>query len=285
MKQALTLFFAEEKIEKWSFLPFDECHVTLPKLLEADRGFSPKSAILFLIPYFGGFPENLSAYAAPEDYHLFVKVLWERLSPKLTARFPLYRFRMYVDHSPIDERHAAVRAGLGVFGKNGLLLTPEFSSFQFIGEILTDAPTEEIGSYTLFPLRGCENCGRCLSACPTGVLRGEGKDCLSAITQRKGELSAAEKELMKQVGTAWGCDECQRVCPYTTRALTRGTLYSPIPFFGENRIEMLTPKTLSTLDMEAFRRRAFAWRGRAVAERNASLFAEIPMEGEKNEKR
>ena len=275
MKQELTTFFQNEKIEKWAHLPFSACRVTLPKLLEKEEDFTPQSVILFLIPYFGGFPQNLSAYAASEDYHLFVKTLWERLSPRLAARFPLYRFRMYADHSPIDERHAAVCAGLGVFGKNGLLLTREFSSFQFIGEILTDAPPNALGDYTLFPLRGCENCGKCLSACPTGVLRGKEKDCLSAVTQRKGALSTAEEALMKQVGTAWGCDECQRVCPYTARALAEGTIYSPIPFFRENRIEALTPKTLSALDKEAFRRRAFAWRGHAVAERNAALFADL----------
>ena len=279
MKHVLTSFFAEEKIEKWAFLPFDQCRVTLPKLLEREKGFSPKCTILFLIPYFGGFPQNLSAYAAAEDYHLFTKAMWERLSPILATRFPMYAFRMYADHSPIDERHAAVRAGLGVFGKNGLLLTPEFSSFQFIGEILTDAPPEALGSYTLFPLRGCENCGRCLSACPTGILRGEGEDCLSAITQRKGALSPDEEELMRRTKTAWGCDECQKVCPYTVRALARETLYSPIPFFRENRIEALTPKTLSTLTKEAFRRRAFSWRGRSVAERNAALFAESLHDG------
>lgn len=285
MKQELTMLFGNEGIEKWAHLPFSACHVTLPRLLEKEKDFTPKSAILFLIPYFGGFPKNLSAYAAAEDYHLFVKELWERLSPRLAARFPRFRFRVYADHSPIDERHAAVRAGLGVFGKNGLLLTPEYSSFQFIGEILTDAPTELLGDYMLFPLRGCENCGKCLSACPTGVLRGEGEDCLSAITQRKGALSPTEEELMRRVGTAWGCDECQRVCPYTERALRTGTLYSPIPFFRKDRIEALTPQTLSALDDAAFRRRAFSWRGRAVAARNASLFAESEMAKEEKEKR
>ncbi len=273
MKQKLTAVFKKEHIEKWAVLPLSECEVTLPRLLEREEGFSPKSVILFLIPYFGGFPKNLSAYAAAEDYHLFVSELYERLSPALTALYPDFRFRMYADHSPIDERLAAVRAGLGVFGKNGLLLTEAFSSFQFIGEILTDAPTELLGGYSLFPIRGCEGCGRCLAACPTGVLRGEGTDCLSAITQRKGELTEAETALMQRHNTAWGCDECQRVCPYTQRALASGSIYTPIPFFRENRMEELTEEALARMDEKTFRRRAFAWRGRKTVERNLRLLA------------
>ena len=40
----------------------------------------------------------------------------------------------------------------------------------------------------------CEHCGACKRACPTGILRGEGVDCLSAITQKKGTLEDSEKE-------------------------------------------------------------------------------------------
>ena len=274
MKQGYKDLLLREGIDSFAILPFSACKVTLPALLEKEPDFKPKSVILFLIPYFAGFPKNFSAYAAAEDYHLFVRELHERLLPSLTTLYPDYRFRMYADHSPIDERLAAVQSGLGVFGKNGLLLTEKYSSFQFIGEILTDAPTDALGEYTLFPIRGCESCGRCLSACPTGILRGEGNDCLSAITQRKGELTEEEKDLMRRVGTAWGCDECQKVCPYTLRAIKAGSIYSPIPFFKRKRIDALTPAVLATLDKSAFCRRAFAWRGRKVAERNAALFVD-----------
>lgn len=271
MKQRLTAVFEKEHIEKWAVLPLSECKITMPRLLERDENFAPKSVILFLIPYFFGFPKNLSAYAAAEDYHLFVSELYERLSPALTALYPDFRFRMYADHSPIDERLAAVRAGLGVFGKNGLLLTEKFSSFQFIGEILTDTPTDLLGGYSLFPIRGCEGCDRCVAACPTGILRSEGKDCLSAITQRKGELTEDEAALMRKHGTAWGCDECQRVCPYTQRAIASGSIYTPIPFFRENRIEELTEEALAKMNENTFLRRAFAWRGRKTIERNLRL--------------
>ena len=270
MKSTVCKLFADEGLTDVAFLPFSACRVTLPRLLEKE-GFAPQSVILFLVPYFGGYAENLSAYAATEDYHLFAKELGARLSPALSSLFPDFRFRLFSDHSPIDERHAAVRAGLGVFGKNGLLLTERYSSFQFIGEIITDVPAALWGETPLFPLRGCEGCGRCLSACPTGILRGEGEDCLSAITQKKGELSPDEKALMRKHHTAWGCDACQKCCPYTQRALASGSIYTPLPFFQKNRIHALSSALLSHMPEEEFRRRAFAWRGRKTVERNVAL--------------
>ncbi len=272
MRKRIEALFEKEYIFDTAILPLSECRVTLPRLL-ARKDFTPQSVILFLIPYFHGFPENISAYAAAEDYHLFVKELYERIGSALASLMPTYRFWMFADHSPIDERHAAVRAGLGVFGKNGLLLTEKYSSFQFIGEIITDAPTELLGEVTLSEMKGCLSCGKCLSSCPTGILRGEGEDCLSAITQRKGDLTEENIALMRKENTAWGCDACQRCCPYTERALKEGTIYTPIPFFRENRIEALTPTVLSAMDEETFRRRAFAWRGRKTAERNAAILA------------
>lgn len=273
MTNELKKLFLEEHIKKAAHLPLEVCRVSLPKLLE-ENPFEARSVILFLMPYYVDTPDNFSAYAAAEDYHFYVKQLSARLIPRLTELYHGYQFRLFADHSPIDERHAAVLSGLGVFGKNGLLLTEEYSSFQFIGEIVSDAPPTLFGEYNLFPLSSCENCGACLSACPTGILRGEGCDCLSAITQKKGELSEEEKSLMRRYHTAWGCDVCQNVCPYTLRAKKNGTIYTDIPFFKENRITHFSSEMLASLDKAQFSRRAFGWRGRKTAERNAKIIEE-----------
>ena len=273
MNESMQNLFKDEGIKCLSHLPFSLCRVTRPYLYEK-KGLVPQSVLVFLIPYYAGEPENFSAYAMGKDYHLFARELEERILPKIKALYPEYDFLMFADHSPLDERHAAVLGGLGVFGKNGLVLNEYYGSYHFIGEILTDAPTKAFGRFTLFPLASCLNCGACEEACPTEILRGEGKECLSAITQKKGELSEAEKALMKKENTAWGCDACQRVCPYNVRAKEVGSIFSPIPFFNEGLFKRFDSAMLSALDEKAFAQRAFSWRGREVAERNAKILEE-----------
>jgi epoxyqueuosine reductase QueG len=118
-------------------------------------------------------------------------------------------------------------------------------------------------------IRTCAHCGKCKAACPTGILRGEGADCLSAITQKKGELSEDEKALMRKYNTAWGCDICQTVCPYN-----RTPMVTPIAFFKESLIPNLTSDCLEEMSKEAFAERAFAWRGRATVARNIGILEE-----------
>jgi len=271
--EALQALFEEEHIKKVALLPFSLCRVTNARLYE-QHDFQPQSAIVFLIPYFAKQPDNFSVYAAAEDYHFYAQGLYARLSEKLSAIYPNGRFLGFADHSPIDERDAAIRAGLGVFGKNRLLLSPEYGSYQFIGEFLSTLPPEAFGDVTVSPFSFCIGCGACLSACPTGVLRGESSECLSAITQKKGELSEEEKTLIREVGTVWGCDECQKVCPYTKQALFTGSAMTEIPFFKENLITHIDTQSVEDMSDEVFSRRAFAWRGRKTVLRNTRVLEE-----------
>lgn len=273
LNDTLTRLLAEEHITRAGVLPFSVCRVTNARLYEK-HNLVPLSVLVFLIPYFHEMPDNLSVYAASEDYHFYANGLYTRLLQRLKECFPEGEFLGFADHSPIDERDAAVRAGLGIFGKNRLLLSKEYGSYQFIGEILCTLPPEALGSVRLSPFTFCIGCNACLSACPTGILRGENSECLSAITQKKGELSEEEEALMRKVGTAWGCDECQKVCPYNKEALFQKTAYTDIPFFKENLIMHLDTETVEKMDEDAFSRRAFAWRGRKTVLRNTRILEE-----------
>lgn len=264
-------FLRQNGVLQYASLPFSECRVTKPYLVEKIKGFVPQSVLMLLIPYYAGEAENLSVYAASRDYHLFMKDLLSGLSNALASEFRGYSFYGFSDHSPIDEREAASKAGLGVIGENGLLITERYSSFVFIAEIVSDIFPEALGTVSVFEVRHCFGCGACKKACPTGILRGEGDACLSALTQKKGALTEAEADIIKKCGSAWGCDVCQNVCPYTEKAKRSGSIMTEIPFFYEKRIERLTLDGVCGMTDEEFDERAFSWRGRATLLRNLEI--------------
>lgn len=266
MKELLSDFFAKEKITAYAALDIRDTTVTRAYLLDR-LSFTPKTVVLFLAPYYAGETVNLSRYAAPRDYHLYMRDLFSRFDATLATHRPACHAAGFSDHSPIDERTAAARAGLGILGDSGLIIHPEYGSFVFIGEIFTDVTPAEIGARPAIPPRGCAGCGACRAACPSGILRGESERCLSAITQQKAPLSDADITMMQRENTVWGCDRCQTVCPHNARVLREGRV-TPIPFFCEDRIAEITPATLADMSDAAFAARAFSFRGRAVLERN-----------------
>ncbi|MBR2721877.1 MAG: epoxyqueuosine reductase [Clostridia bacterium] len=262
----LSNFFAKKGIDCFAPIPLADCSVVRPYLLER-AGISDGTAILFAVPYFSSdstLPRNLSAYSVPRDYHAYFKSLFEELLPQLRERFPQYRFAGFSDHSPIAEIEAACRAGLGVLGKNHLLITKRYASYVFLGEIITDARLECASQ----PIGYCSDCGACQAACPMTT---HGGVCLSALTQKKGELTDGEIVYLREYSSVWGCDICQEVCPHTKQALKDKTIFSPIPYFLENTIPYLTKEILDAMTDEEFETRAYAWRTRAVISRNLDL--------------
>ncbi|MBQ8433042.1 MAG: epoxyqueuosine reductase [Clostridia bacterium] len=263
----LSNFLQKEQIELWGSLPLSSCHIVKPYLLERTE-ISDGTVILLAIPYYTHACDdprrNLSAYAVSKDYHAFCRQFFEKLLIELRERFPSHRFSAFADHSPIDERDAAARAGLGVIGKNHLLLTEKYSSYVFFGELITDAklPTKET------EIGYCNACGLCQRNCP---MNHGCPTCLSALTQKKGILTPEEEQNLLRYGSVWGCDLCQDVCPYTVRAKQEGSIYTPIAFFEEACTPVLTEKLISEMTEEEFSHRAYAWRGRDTVLRNLKL--------------
>lgn len=222
-----------------------------------------KSVITYLFPYWLGKDfyknSNISKYAVPEDYHIIVGEYLEEITKKLKEKFPLNQFAFFCDNSPIDEVKAALLCGLGVKGKNGLLINEKYGSFCFIGEIVTDLEWDNYSSE-----KGeCINCGLCLKKCPGGALGQNSLDksrCLSDITQRKGELSEEQIKLIKNNGCVWGCDVCQDVCP-----MNKDIEITPIKAFLESAVVRFS-------EGDNIEKRAFGWRGRKVIERNLGYF-------------
>ena len=120
--------------------------------------------------------------------------------------------RVVADDNALVDREAAVRAGLGWYGKNANLLLPGRGSWFVLGSVVTNATLEPA------PARqrdGCAGCRRCVDGCPTGAIVGpgvvDGRRCLAWLVQAPGVFP---REWRAALGDRiYGCDDCQEVCP------------------------------------------------------------------------
>lgn len=266
--------FAAAGAAAWGGLPFSElaADMTVEAVQKAEQLCpGPKTVLVAAFPYYAGERAgNLSLYARGLDYHTVVTGRLNTVCNFLKEKYENNIFLPAADNSPLPERQAAWRCGVGLRGKNGLVILPPYGTYVFLGTILTDAVPELPPSG---PSPDCIGCGRCLSACPGGALGEEGVDlsrCLSELTQKKGELTGEEAALLKAHPLIWGCDCCQRVCPYNA-----APALSPLPEFREELVDSLTGSDLEGLTNRTFREkygdRAFAWRGPAPLRRNLEL--------------
>lgn len=221
-----------------------------------------KTIIVLLASYNTDAFGNLSSYAMGKDYHMVLKKYSEPVIEFIENKG--FSARFFCDNAPLDERFLAYLAGLGFIGKNGFLISPKFGSRVFLAHIVTNMqiPADK-------PLElGCLNCGKCVSACPTKALKmGDFYRCLSYITQKKGELSEEEADLIRKGGSCWGCDICQSVCPHNSDAPL-----ATIPEFSKNLITKLEIPEMSNREFkEKFGDRAFSWRGKSILMRNLAI--------------
>ena len=267
MTEFIRRLLKEAGVELCASISLKNCNITRQYKLERS-GFSDiseLSAIMIAVPYLVKHEKrNISAYAVAKDYHVFFKGLFDSVIPLLAKEYPEYRFIGFADDSPIDERSAAAVAGLGIVGDNGMLITEKYSSYVFLGEIITDLPIKSVAG----EIQRCEGCGKCKAACP---MRKSGQ-CLSALTQKKGVLSDEEQKIILKHGYAWGCDICQDVCPHTKRAIFDGTVYTDIEFFKSGNLPVLSVRDIDNMSDEEFAKRAYSWRGRNTIRRNLELF-------------
>lgn len=161
----------------------------------------------------------VSRYAHGQDYHDVLRNALEKLVEQLTATQP-FEFKICVDTAPLLERSYARLAGLGWIGKNTCLINEPLGSWFFLGEILTSM---ELAADTPPPDR-CGTCSRCIDACPTQAIVPEGdgwtidsRRCIAYLTiELRGPMP---EELTAGVGGhVFGCDICQEVCPWNSRA-------------------------------------------------------------------
>ncbi|MBQ8747576.1 MAG: epoxyqueuosine reductase [Clostridia bacterium] len=263
--------FLNEKIDLFAALPIGEVPVRLPRLLDGAPWAS--SVVFAAIPYYtaGNTDANLARFARVRDYHAFAQSLTDRL----TACLPGSRAVGFADHSPFDEIEGACRAGLGVRGDNGLLITEKYGSYVFLYALVTDLAVgallaEGIPQGT-GEVKSCTHCGACRSVCPGSCIGLDRATCASAISQKKGSLTAAEADILRRAPYAWGCDACQDVCPYTKAAIAAGTIETEIPYFRNRVLGRVTPAAIEAMTEEEYKSYAFGWRKKDVLIRNLTI--------------
>ncbi|MBZ0203406.1 MAG: tRNA epoxyqueuosine(34) reductase QueG [Ignavibacteria bacterium] len=209
-----------------------------------ERGFDKRKDVRLIMPeakgvislafnYYTPFEHDetkpkISRYAWGKDYHKILKKKLKELCEfieKIPLNPPFYqrgeersdggfKTRAYVDDGPVMDKAWAVRAGIGWMGKHTNVINPEFGSWFFISEIITniefdsyDEPIEDL----------CGSCSLCISACPTGAITDEyvvdANKCISYQTiENRGEIPPE----INLDGWIFGCDECQDVCPFNS---------------------------------------------------------------------
>ncbi|MBC2165342.1 tRNA epoxyqueuosine(34) reductase QueG [Listeria booriae] len=203
------------------------------------------------------------------DYHTVLREKLAKLETFITELVPEARFKSMVDTGELSDVAVAERAGIGWRGKNTLLISPEFGSFIYLGEMVTNlplAPDKPMGDL-------CGDCNKCVEACPTGSLLGEGKMnpkiCLSYLSQTKGFLDEKYRDVLHN--RLYGCDTCQVVCPYN-----RGHDFhfheamEPDPELVKPELKPLL--SISNKEFKAkFGPMAGSWRGKKPIQRNAII--------------
>jgi epoxyqueuosine reductase len=155
----------------------------------------------------------IAKYAYGNDYHVVIKNKLYELASFIKSLTGDFKFKAFVDSSPILEKAYAVKAGLGQIGKNNLLIGKN-GSFCFVSEMIVNFELD----YVNIPQKDiCGDCNRCIDACPTKALYKpyhiDVYKCISALTiELKGPVP--EEFRGKTKNRIYGCDICQDVCPY-----------------------------------------------------------------------
>ncbi|MBN8192693.1 tRNA epoxyqueuosine(34) reductase QueG [Bacillus sp. NTK074B] len=203
------------------------------------------------------------------DYHHVLRDRLSKLEEYIVSRIPEARFKSMVDTGELVDRAVAERAGIGWSGKNCSIITPEFGSYVYLGEMVTnlpfapDTPMED----------QCGTCNKCVDVCPTGALIEGGQldaqKCIAFLTQTKGFL--ADEYRVKLGNRLYGCDTCQTVCPEN-----KGMDFhfheemEPDPEIAKPLLKPLL--TISNRDFkEKYGHISGSWRGKKPIQRNAII--------------
>lgn len=176
-----------------------------------------------------------------KNNYLMTRYIEKRTGTKAASVPASYPLDMDLPHmgtvGDVSLRHAAVAAGLGVFGRHNIVINPRFGTRIIFTAILSELP---FSSDPKVEDELCNDCGLCVESCPAGALDEEGKTdfmkCLKtsqpfgiggliryyykmidATDDKKKEMLMDPKFLhiyqSQIIGFQYCCFECMAVCP------------------------------------------------------------------------
>jgi len=155
---------------------------------------------------------TVSVYARNRDYHDLIKKRLKRLGRWMAEHYGC-QLKVFVDTAPVMEKPLAEKAGVGWQGKHTNLVSRDFGSWLFLGEIFCELDLEPDAP----EIDHCGSCRACLDVCPTDAFpapyRLDARRCISYLTiEHKGPIDRDLRPLMGN--RIYGCDDCLAVCPW-----------------------------------------------------------------------
>ncbi|MGI9105368.1 MAG: tRNA epoxyqueuosine(34) reductase QueG [Pyrinomonadaceae bacterium] len=158
---------------------------------------------------------KISRYAWGDDYHDVVGGKLKELLAWIKEQEPEAAGKTCVDIQPLMDKAWAVRAGFGWIGKHTNVITREYGSWVFLGELLLNL---ELDYDSVLSEDHCGTCTLCLEACPTGAITEpyvvDSNKCISYATIELRAPEIPEHVAANLDGWLYGCDVCQDVCPW-----------------------------------------------------------------------
>lgn len=203
------------------------------------------------------------------DYHVVLREKLALLEEFILKQVPDAKVRSMVDTGELVDRAVAERAGIGWSAKNCAIITPEFGSYVYLGEMITNIPFAPD-----IPMEDeCGDCTLCLDACPTGALVQGGQlnaqRCIAFLTQTKKPIP---EEFRAKIGNRlYGCDTCQTICPKNKgKHNLHQQAFQPDPELAKPLLQPML--RLSNREFkERFGEVSGSWRGKNPIQRNAII--------------
>lgn len=174
---------------------------------------------------------KVSRYGWGRDYHKVIHKKLKQLATWLESLDQGIQARYYADTGPVQDKVWAQKAGIGWIAKNGNVITREYGSWVFLGEVLTNVELESDRPST----EHCGTCTRCIQACPTGAITEpfvvDANRCIAYQTIENRAEKLPQTVTAQLQGWVAGCDICQDVCPWNQRfsQITDVTDFQPYP--------------------------------------------------------